>query len=309
MKESYVSVNGFEVKLTNLDKLLWPDGLTKAHLVKYYAEIAPYILPHLYNRPIVMKRYPDGISGESFYQKEFPDYAPGWIKTQLVKHGEKTVHYIICNNRATLIWLANQACIEMHAWLSRTENLEAPDIAVMDLDPSAGASFSDTLKVALLVGEVFEKFGLKCFPKTSGARGLHLFAPVDPVYSWLQVTAAVRYVAEKVGKMIPDIATTERKISLRNKRVYLDYLQNGRGKTMAFPYSLRPAAGAPVSTPLNWREIEKGDVYPPDFNIKTIFARLSQYGDLYAGVLNLKQSMDELVNAAEKEYFASRKEK
>lgn len=308
MKESIVEVSGRQVKLTNLDKLLWPEGLTKAHLIKYYTEIAPYILPHLENRPVVMKRYPDGLGGEPFYQKECPDYATEWILRHPVEHSEKVVNYIICNDPATLVWLANQACIEMHAWLARVEDLEAPDLAVMDLDPAEGATFADTLEIARLVRDVLEEFGLASFPKTSGASGLHLFIPLKPAYSWQQVTGAMKYVAELVAGVYPDKATNERKVEKRTGRVYLDYLQNGRGKTMAFQYSLRPLPGAPVSTPLRWQEVEKGTVRPWDFNMDNIKKRLAEVGDLYAPVLSLRQPLDELLKAAGAENFARGKE-
>lgn len=296
MKETIVNIDGHEVKLTNLDKTIWPEGLTKAHLVKYYSDVAPYILPHLFNRPIVMKRYPHGLAGEAFYQKEIPDYAPDWIARQPVEHTEKVINYIICNNKATLIWLVNQACIEMHAWLARLENLECPDIAVMDLDPAEGASFSDILEIALLVKRILDEFGIESFPKTSGSRGLHLFIPLAPVYSWQKVTGAMKYVAELAQKVYPDKITLERKVDKRAGKVYLDYLQNGRGKTMAFQYSLRPRPGAPVSTPLLWTEVEKGGFGPGDYNINTVFARFGRMGDIYEGVLKKKQSLDRLLD-------------
>lgn len=298
MKESFVTVNGFEIKLSNLDKTMWPEGLTKAQLVKYYADVAKYILPHLMNRPMVMKRYPEGTEGESFYQKECPDYAPAWIKRKPVKHTEKIVNYIICNDEETLVWLANQACIEMHAWLARTENLEAPDLAVMDLDPAEGSTFADTLEISLLVRMALEEYGLKSYPKTSGATGIHLFVPIKPGYSWLQVTGAIKHIAELIAAVYPDKATTERKVGQRKGKVYLDYLQNGRGKTMAFQYSLRPLPGAPVSTPLHWWEVEKGEIHPQNFNMETIFDRLAKYGDIYFKVLEERQSMDELIKNA-----------
>lgn len=292
MEETFVHVEGHQVKLTNMDKLIWPEGLTKAHLIKYYSEISPYILPYLYNRPVVMKRYPDGLNGEPFYQKECPDYAPEWLKRQPVEHSEKVVNYIICNGPATLVWLANQACIEMHAWLARIENLESPDIAVMDLDPASGSTFNDVLEIALLVKTVLDEYGLTSFPKTSGASGLHLFIPIKADYSWQQVTGAMKHIAELVSRVYPDKATTERKVERRTGKVYLDYLQNGRGKTMAFPYSLRPVPGAPVSTPLHWKEVFEKKVRPWDFNMENIYIRLKFEGDLFAPLLTLKQSLD-----------------
>ncbi|TEB16554.1 putative ATP-dependent DNA ligase YkoU [Pelotomaculum sp. FP] len=295
MKESYVTVNGYEVKLTNLDKLIWPEGLAKAHLVKYYSDIAPYILPHLYNRPVVMKRYPDGIEGEQFYQKDCPDYAPTWIKRHPVEHSEKVVNYIVCNDVQTLVWLANSGCIEMHPWLSRIENVECPDIAVIDLDPAAGSTFRDVLTIALLVKEALAQFNLQSYPKTSGATGLHIFVPIKPVYSYKTVTKAMQYVAELIVNINPGMATVERKVAQRQGKVYLDYLQNGRGKTMAFQYSLRPLPGAPVSTPLYWDEIEALNIEPGAFSIHNIFSRIKEIGDIYHGVLTNKQTLDALL--------------
>ncbi len=295
MQEAYVTVDGYQVKLTNLEKLIWPEGLTKAHLVKYYREIAPYILPHLYNRPLVMKRYPHGLGYEPFYQKECPSYAPDWIIRHPVEHSEKVVNYIVCNNMATLVWLANQGAIEMHPWLSRIENVECPDIAVIDLDPAAGSTFRDVLTIALLVKEALAQFNLQSYPKTSGATGLHIFVPIKPVYSYKTVTKAMQYVAELIVNINPGMATVERKVAQRQGKVYLDYLQNGRGKTMAFQYSLRPLPGAPVSTPLYWDEIEALNIEPGAFSIHNIFSRIKEIGDIYHGVLTNKQTLDALL--------------
>jgi len=295
MGEQVALIEGHAVGLTHLEKQFWPEGLTKAHLVKYYADVAPYLLPHLRNRPVVMKRYPDGIFGGEFYQKETPAYAPAWLKTHPVRHSGKVVHYIVGNDTATLVWLANQGCIEVHAWLARIDNLACPDIAVMDLDPAEGATFADVLEIALLVRKALDEFKLKSFPKTSGAGGLHLFTPLKPVYPWVTVTGAMKYIAKLVEGVVPDRATTERKVGNRTGRVYLDYLQNGRGKTMAFQYSLRPLPGAPVSTPLEWGEVEEGRIRPGDFNIDSIFPRLKAKGDVYADLFTMRQSLDDLI--------------
>jgi len=307
MSEKYVAIDGQKIKLTNLDKLMWPEGLTKAHLIKYYSVMAPYVLPYLNNRPIVMKRYPDGLNGEAFYQKECPVYAPAWIMRKPVEHSGKVVNYIICNDKATLIWLANQACIEMHAWLSGMQNLETPDLAVMDLDPANGATFADTLDIALLVKCALAEHGLQSFPKTSGATGVHLFIPVMPKYSWREITTAMKYIAELVADIYPHKATTERKVAKRKNKVYLDYLQNGRGKTMAFPYSLRPLSGVPVSTPLYWWEVEKGMLRPDDFTMENILQRIASFGDAFTGLLGLRQHLDELIFAATKKLLPERR--
>lgn len=292
-------VDDREMKLTNLDKVMWPeDGLTKAHLVRYYYGIAPYLLPHIRNRPLVMKRYPDGIYGEAFYQKECPVYAPDWVETYAVAHARKVINYIVCNDAATLIWLANQGCIEVHCWASRLEAVDCPDLAVMDFDPAEGVSFLDVLKVAMLFRRALKEFGLEGWPKTSGASGLHIFIPIEAVYPYQVVTESMRFLAELLVKACPEKATVERSVSKRKGKVYLDYLQNGRGKTMAFQYGLRPFAGAPVSTPLLWGEVESG-IDAKDFNINSIFPRLDKYGDLYSNLIEKRQSLEQLLAVAD----------
>jgi bifunctional non-homologous end joining protein LigD len=291
-------VDGREVRLTNLDKVFWPEGLTKAHLVKYYMDIAPVIIPHLRNRPLVMKRYPDGISGQSFYQKECPEYAPDWIETFPVRHSDKVINYIVCNDTATLAWLANQACIEVHCWLSVLDNMDRPDIAVMDLDPAEGATMEDVMDIALLCRRALDEFGLVPFVKTSGASGLHLFVPIAGEYSFPVVTSAMQYMADLIVSVHPRKATVERAVAKRKGKVYLDYLQNGRGKTMAFQYSLRPLPGAPVSTPLLWEEVENKQVSPGSFNIRTVFRRLEKHGDILADMSSFRRSLGGLVAAS-----------
>lgn len=298
MDQTVTRVDGHEVRLTNLDKVLWPEGLTKAHLVKFYMDMAPVLVPHLRNRPLVMKRYPHGIEGESFYQKECPDYAPDWIETFPVRHSEKAINYIVCNDAATLAWLANQACIEIHAWMSVLDNIECPDIAVMDLDPSEGSTFDDVIDIALLCRRALVEFGLTPFVKTSGASGLHLFIPVKSEYPFPVVTSAMQYIAGLITSVYPGRATVERTVAKRKGKVYLDYLQNARGRTMAFQYSLRPIPGAPVSTPLFWEEVERREVSPGSFNIRSIFRRLEKYGDLLGKMAAGRRSLGGLVAAS-----------
>lgn len=298
MNKTVTLVNGREVQMTNLDKVFWPEGYKKAHLVRYYMDIAPVILPHLRNRPIVMKRYPDGINGQSFYQKECPEYAPEWVETFPVCHTEKAVNYIVCNDAATLAWLANQACIEMHVWLSALDNIDCPDIAVMDLDPAQGATFADVMDIALLCRRALEEYGLVPFVKTSGASGLHIFVPIKSEFPFKVVALAMQHIAGLISEVHPGKATVERAVAKRSGRVYLDYLQNGRGKTMAFQYSLRPLPGAPVSTPVLWEEVEKKRVDPPAFNIVTMFSRLQKYGDLLKDMHLYRRSISGILSAA-----------
>ncbi|WP_003541170.1 non-homologous end-joining DNA ligase [Desulfotomaculum nigrificans] len=291
-----VMIEGKKLKLTNLNKIMWPEGLTKAHLVKYYTDIAPYLLPHLKGRPIVMKRYPHGIEGEFFYQKDCPDYAPEWISTTTIIHSAKKVNYIICNDVATLVWLANQGCIEIHAWLSANPAVEYPNIAVIDLDPGDEATFEDVMRVALVVRQALNQLKLKGFPKTSGASGMHIFIPINPVYSFQEVTKAMGFVAKLVTSTYASKATIERSLDKRSKnKVYVDYLQNTRGKSMAWTYSLRPLPGAPVSTPLLWEEIESLAIDPRQFNMHNILGRLHLFGDLFAPMANQMQELDHIL--------------
>lgn len=291
-----VVVEGKIIKLTNLNKQMWPEGLTKAHLVKYYTDIAPHLLPLIQDRPLVMKRFPHGIEGEYFYQKECPDYAPEWIKTQLISHREKKVRYILGDSVASLVWLANQGCVEIHAWLSRKNSVECPDIAVIDLDPGSKATFRDVMIVAQTVKKTLDQLGIKGYPKTSGATGIHVFIPVEPKYSFQEVTKAMGFIAKLVTQAYPGKATIERSLPKRKAdKVYVDYLQNTRGKSMAWTYSLRPLPGAPVSTPLSWEEIEGLSVNPDKFNIESIFTRIKILGDLTAGMFSVRQTLDTIL--------------
>jgi bifunctional non-homologous end joining protein LigD len=286
--------NGRTINLTNLNKMFWPEGLTKAHVIKYYSEMAEYVLPYILDRPFVMKRYPDGIKGKFFYQKDCPDYAPNWIKTAGIMHksDSKKVDYIICNDAATLIWLANQGCIEIHTWLSKYNNLNKPDIALIDIDPPEGTDYKKTCSIALVFYEVLKKYGLKSFPKTSGSRGMHIFVPLKTaVYTYEKVTYFMEQVAHIVNKLLPHETTLERMIKKRGKKVYLDYLQNGKGKTIVFPYSLRSRIKAPVSTPLTWEEIKNNNIKPENYNINNIFQRLKIHGDIYNELLITKQKI------------------
>ncbi len=293
-----VLVEGKKLRLSNLDKLIWPgDGITKADLIKYYAEMAGILLPYLKERLFIMSRYPDGIGGEMFYQKDCPDYAPEWLNTFPVYSPEtkKTVNYIVCNDLPALLWLANQACIELHIWLARIPRLDYPDIAVFDLDPFPPAGFADTLEVALMIKEALQQFGLTGYPKTSGATGLHIFVPVKPAHTYREVRTAVEFICRQVHAVLPQKTTLERLIADRAGMVYLDYLQNTRGKTMTFHYSLRPLPGAPVSVPLTWEEVKRGGINPTDFRLGNIRSRLAEVGDLYLDFLGPGQSLNKLL--------------
>lgn len=294
-----VLVDRKEVKLTNLDKALWLEGLTKADLIAYYHEAAPYILPHIADRPAVLHRYPDGIDGESFYQKQCPAHAPDWVRTVAVGHngGRKIVNYIVHRDRATLVWTANQAAIELHTWLSRADRLQYPDLAVIDLDPAAGASFEQVVTVALLARQALREYDLDGLPKTSGATGIHIYIPLEPRYTFSETAAAIRAVARMVTGVCP-FATTERAASRRAGKVYMDYLQNGFGRTMAAAYSVRPLPGAPVSMPLTWEQLAGPGWRPGDFNLRTVLPVLASRGDVFDGLFKTRYTLDKLLKAA-----------
>jgi len=299
-----VEIDGRLLTLSNLDKMMWPEEkITKAHLIKFYLDLAPLLLPYIRNRPLVMKRYPDGIEGDYFYQKECPDYAPDWVETYSVRHTRKVINYIVCNDTPTLAWMAGQGCLEVHAWLSRVDEIDCPDLAVFDLDPAEGVPFSAVKQVALIVRGVLEQYGITGFPKTSGSSGMHVFIPLEAAYSFPRVAAAMKYLAEIILRAYPNLVTLERSKPKRKGKVYLDYLQNGRGKTMAFPYSLRPLPGAPVSTPLTWHEVEYKDFDHGSHNIQNIARRISRDGDPYSNIFQARQDLDRLFNVLSPERF------
>ncbi|MCF8010770.1 MAG: non-homologous end-joining DNA ligase [Clostridiales bacterium] len=298
MNDKTIKVDDKKIRLTNLDKVFWPgQEFKKVHLIKYYSEMAPYVLPYIKNRPLVMKRYPNGINAESFYQKECPDYAPDWLETFPVKHTRKIINYIICNDTAALVWICNQGCIEVHAWLSTLKNVYNPDIAVMDLDPAEGTSFNMVVETALLIKEILTYFDLNSYIKTSGSTGMHVFIPMLPRYTFKEVTLCMKFAAELAVNAQPQKNTIERKIQKRYGKVYIDYLQNAKGKTMAYPYSLRPLPGAPVSAPLDWKEVSKitSSTCYNMYNIKTKIAEKSELP--WLNMWQNEQSIDKLFNA------------
>lgn len=272
--------------LSNQTKVYWPeDGITKGDMLAYYQRVAPLMIPHLVDRPQSLNRYPHGIHGESFFQKEMAGHLPSWAETVNVtsSHGGKTVTYVLCQNVETLLYLANLGCIEINAWNSRADTIECPDYVVIDIDPN-DAPFSSVITVTLAVRALLDEIGAQGYVKTSGSRGLHVFVPLEPHYNHDQVRAFAELFSRCIHLRLPALTSIERSPDRRIGRVYLDYLQNRRGQTMAAIYSLRPKLKAPVSTPLHWHEVRDG-LDPSAFNLRTIFARLDKVGDLWAGLL------------------------
>lgn len=290
-----VRVGEREVELTNLDKLLWPaEGITKADYIHFVFMVSHLLLPQLKDRPLTVTRYPDGIDAEGFYQKDCPDYAPEWISTYPVASPEtgKVTRYIVPQEPAALVWLANQAAIEFHPWMSRVQNPGCPDYAVIDLDPSAGASFEDVKFVAGAVRELLDRLGLAACPKLSGATGIHVYVPLEPKYPYSVTSRLAGYLGKIVSQAFPDKATNERLVKNRGARVYIDHLQNLPAKTIVAAYSARPLPGAPVSIPFEWDELERLD--PSAWTIKDLDAILERH-DRFVEMLDRRQSIDALL--------------
>ena len=287
------TIGGRTLKLTNLDKVFWPEeGYTKGDVISYYRDIAGFILPYLRDRPESLNRFPDGIYGESFYQKNInPDMIPDWIETikiesesRITHHSSReSINYILCQDEATLVYLANWGCIELNPWNSRVGSLDNPDYLLIDLDPG-DIGFDAVIRVARAVREVLEKAGIEGCPKTSGATGLHVYIPLGAKYTYEQTREFGRILAHLTCSKVPDIATIERMTAKRGNKVYVDFLQNSRGQTLAAAYCIRPKPGATVSAPLEWDEIKTG-LDPRDFTIRTIGKRLEKAGDLFKPVL------------------------
>ncbi len=284
-------IAGRKLPLTNLDKVLWPaDGITKRDMIEYYVRMAPYMLPYLRDRPLSMQVFPDGINGKSFWRKDKPAHAPTWIELWTY-HGEKSKTYIVVNEVATLAWVANAGVIDLHPWHSRIDAPNDPDWAVFDLDPFEPATFQDVVDIAKLVKAALDHYGMHGVAKTSGQTGLQIYVPVrrGPDYS------AVRHWVEEVGRAIdqaaPGRVSWEWAVAKRTGRIRIDYTQNIINKTLAAPYSLRPAPGAPVSTPITWNELDDPDLRPDRWNIATIAERVASVGDLFAPALLADQDV------------------
>src|SRR6266516_4325458 len=285
---------GVEVK--NLDKVFWPDsGQTKGDLLEYFDAISSYLLPFLRDRPLTVIRYPDGMDGPSFYQKNTPKYAPGWVKTaKLPSPGSQRgeVSYTLCNSKRTLMWLANQASIELHPWLSRVDRVERPDFLVFDLDPPKDR-FKVAVDVALVARDVLADAGLRAVPKTSGSKGVHLYVPIQRRHDYEAVRRVAVTVAARIEEAAPDIATTEFRIAKRAGRLFLDVGRNAPGAHIVAPYSPRARPGATVSFPVDWTDLK--NVGPQDFTIGNVPALLRKQGDLWRSLQPPAQSLSRLL--------------
>jgi bifunctional non-homologous end joining protein LigD len=302
-----VDVQERKLKLTNLDKILYPAaGFTKGEVVDYYVRIAPVLLPHLAGRPLTMKRYPGGVGEdqEYFFEKNAPMHRPDWVKTAPVwsEGNNRTVNYILANDLPTLVWIANLASIELHPSLSLAADLETPTMIVFDLDPGPPANIVQCAQVGLWVREIFNHFGLQSFPKTSGSKGLQVYIPLHTKTSYDQTKPFANAIARLLEHEHPDLVVSDMKKAVRTNKVFVDWSQNDRHKTTISVYSLRAREHPTVSTPITWEEVEqalrKKDAQRLVFEAKDVLARVEKMGDLFEPVLKLKQKLPQLSGLA-----------
>ena len=306
-----VEVDGRELKLTNLDKVLYPEtGFSKGEVVDYYAKVAPAILPHLQGRALTLRRFPEGVddSDAAFFEKRCPKHRPEWVKTAAVEAGPQAgvIDFCVCEDRPTLVWMAQLAAIELHPSLSLAETPDQPSVLAFDLDPGAPADVVDCCKVALRVRELFDHFGLQCFPKTSGSKGLQVYAPLnneDVTYEadgedGEGTKPLARAIAQLLEKQTPKEVVSKMKKVERKGKVFVDWSQNHRRKTTIAVYSLRARERPTVSTPVTWEEVEraakKEDAGSLVFEAKDVLKRIERDGDLFEPVLKLKQELPRL---------------
>ena len=297
-----IPIGNKEVKCTNLNKIYWPEEqITKNELIDYYLRMGKYLLPYLKNRPQSLNRHPDGITGESFFQKDMHvALLPDWAKTARLysASNDKYIHYLLCNDLATLIYMANLGCIEINPWHSTYDNPDNPDYLVLDLDPE-DIAFTEVVTTALVIKNICDELNITCCCKTSGATGLHIYIPMAAKYTYDEAKIFTELLAKMAHKRLPETTSIERSLSKRKNKVYIDFLQNRKGQTIAAPYSVRPRPLATVSAPLNWHEVNP-TLSPQLFTMYTIEDRIQQVGDLWKGILGKGINLQKLLKEMQK---------
>jgi bifunctional non-homologous end joining protein LigD len=286
-----LKVDGRDVRLTNLRKPFWPElGITKGALIQYYADVAPVLLPHIRDRAMVMRRYPNGAAGASFFMKQAPSPRPPWIRICAIDHGDgKVVNFPVIDDRPSLLWLINLGCIDLNQWYARCDDVHRPDYLHFDLDPGEGATFEQASECGLIVRDALTTLGMKPYVKTTGSRGLHVYVALrrGPLQDVVHTFA--KALATELASRNPKLMTVGYRVAARPKgRVVVDYKQNAWGQTLASIYSVRPKPRATVSTPVAWKELEKG-VRLEDFRIDNVRQRIAKHGDLWKPLLSAKE--------------------
>jgi bifunctional non-homologous end joining protein LigD len=282
-----LKVQGREVRLTNLRKMFWPEReITKGTLIQYYADVADVLLPHIRDRAMVMRRYPDGAAGQQFFMKEAPNPRPSWIRTCAISHGDdKVVNFPVIDDLPSLLWVINLGCIDLNQWYARCDDYDRPDYLHFDLDPSEGTSFELVRECGLIVRDALESLGMKPFVKTTGSRGLHVYVPIVREPTQDTVLTFAKTLATELAARNPKLMTLDYRVARRPRnRVLVDYKQNAWGQTLASIYSVRPKPLATVSTPLTWAEVEKG-ANIEDFRLDNVRRRIAKVGDLWKPLL------------------------
>ncbi len=299
-EEVFLDIDGRRLKFTHLNKVFYPrEAFKKRDVINYYDAVAGLILPHLHDRPLSLKRYPDGIEAEYFFQKEAPKGIPSWLRTAPIQDEDKTTNFVLAQDRASLLYLANLGCIDQNPWMSRVASQHNPDFILIDLDPYH-CEYDRIVEAAQLVRRKLELIGLEGYPKTTGGDGMHIYIPVEPIYSYDHTKTFAEILARLVAAERPDLFTTPRTVAKREKgKVYFDFLQNGEGKTISAPYVLRAYPGAPVATPLAWREVAPG-LSPKQFHLGNVEARFARLGDLFQPVLTNLQRLETALEKLER---------
>jgi bifunctional non-homologous end joining protein LigD len=292
--EAIVRLGAQEVKLTNLQKVFWPAlGITKGDLIQYYVDVAPVLLPHLRDRAMVMKRYPNGAAGEFFFMKRAPTPRPAWIETCAIEHASGSViDFPMIQDVPSLLWVINLGCIDLNQWYARCDDVDRPDYLHFDLDPGPGVEFAQVLETTRLVHQTLDDLGMPGWAKTTGSRGMHVYVPIVRGPTQKHVWTVAKTISVELAARWPRLMTAEYRIAKRPAgRVLVDYNQNAWGRTLASIYSVRPSPRAAVSTPVTWNEVERG-IAIDDFRIDNVPARVKRLGDLWAPLLSSRGRVD-----------------
>ncbi|HWK03405.1 MAG TPA: non-homologous end-joining DNA ligase [Puia sp.] len=291
-------VNGHELKFGHLSKIFWPkEGITKCDLLNYYYQVAPYILPYLKDRPQSLNRFPNGIDGKSFYQKDVTNTAPDWVRRFPYHTNEgEDKSFLVVEDEASLLWMANLGAIEMNPWNSTIHKPDYPDWCIIDLDPTEKNTFDQVIETALMTKQVLDDLKVTGYPKTSGSTGLHIYIPMGAKYTYDQCQLFGKLAATKVYNELSGFTSIERMTNKRKGKIYVDYLQNRPYATLAAPYSVRPKPGATVSMPLHWEEVKKG-LKMRDFTLQNAMARIKSEGDIFTPVLKKGVDLKKILGA------------